>query len=66
MPKKTFEVKINWFGEVHTFFTKADSEDTAFLNATYRLAYLTGCNIMYVRGKVRNSQYDSYKITERK
>lgn len=64
MPKKSYNVKLNWFGEVHEFFTKADSSNAALYNATWRLAYITGCSVTYVRKKIFDGS-DSYKVIER-
>lgn len=47
--KKTYLVKINYYGEVHSFYTTAISEPHAVLNATNRLAKRVKCSLHYVR-----------------
>jgi hypothetical protein len=42
MAKDLYKVKLNWFGEVHTFWTHAFSKHAAFLNACHQLSEMVG------------------------
>ena len=42
LPSRLWEVRINWHGEIHTFFTTAPTAQRAKLQGYYRLAQTLG------------------------
>lgn len=60
--KRTFLVKINWFGEVHKFYTTTQDAKSAFRNALNRLAKKVGYPLISVQQHL--SEGDKVKIFE--
>ena len=62
MMKKLYLVRMNWFGEVHEFWTRADREYEALHNAYTKLAEKVGYSNYHVRNTVK--QYTVEEIKE--
>jgi len=52
--KEKYQVKINWQGEVHEFWTKAQSESHALSQAMSQLATKLKRTLWYIRNNVKN------------
>lgn len=59
--KKLYHIKMNWFGEVHEFWTRSDRDYGALHNAYVKLARRIGYNTYYVRSNVKHYTIEEIK-----
>ena len=65
MIKKKYRVNLNWYGEVHTFFTSSSTEKKALTNAISQLAKKNGYNRAFVKRFFLGDK-DNFSIKERR
>jgi uncharacterized protein YabE (DUF348 family) len=63
MKKKKYEVKLNWHGEVKTYWRWATSEDQALSHACIALGKEAGHNPLSVRQHVKGKA-SGYEVRE--
>lgn len=64
MEKKTFLVKLNYYGEVHSFYTTSTTPTKALGNAMNRLAKKMKVSIYYINNYLLNK--DKHFVIEAK
>ena len=57
-----YEVRINYYGEIHTIYTKATNEISAKNNAIYKLAQALKRDVSFVRRHFWNGDKITAKI----
>jgi len=62
--KSRYKVTLNWYGELHTFYTNSGSTSKAKANAISRLAKKLGKSRYIVR-QYYNSGKDNFKVERR-
>lgn len=61
MEQKLYHIKLNWFGEVHEFWTRSNREYGALHNAYVRLAEKVGYSAYFVRDNIKDYSIEEVK-----